>query len=205
MTERLEIVNAALAATGVAPVSTYDSQHPDVAPVDVVITKVSKQVQLRGWWFNKDYKLSLSPDSNGRVTLPSTTLAVDPSDSTSPYVRRGKYLYDPVAHTFNIGKDVEVDIVFLLDIDELPESAGSYILEKVVHEFYVNDDGDLGKAAKIEQRAYSAWIALKAEELNNSDVNSNYRPASLRMRAGINPSTGLGVSSADPTYVGGGN
>ena len=204
MTTRLEIVNAALAATGVAPVSTADSSHPDVAPVDVVINRVSTQIQKRGWWFNKDYNLTLTPDSNGKILIPSTTLSIDPTDSNSPLVQRGSFLYDTTAHTFNIGESVSVNLITELAIDELPESAGQYILETVVHQFYVNDDGDLNKAREMEKRKNEAWIELKREELKNADHNSNNRPAVQQMRSGINPRGGR-VYTNDPTYPGGGN
>jgi len=202
MTDRLDIINAALGASGVSPVTTYDSTHPDVLIVDPVINKVSKQVQKKGWWFNTDYKLGLLPDVNGKVLIPATTLKIDPSDTTLPYTKRGNYLYDPVLHTFALSKTVEVNIVWLLDIADLPESAALYILERVVHEFYVNDDGDMQKAKVMEDRKKMAWIELKNDELANRDINSRNRPQSLELRAGIS-NFGLKSNTFDPTYPGG--
>lgn len=203
MTTRLDIVNAALGSTGVSPVSTYDSTHPDVQNIDPVINKVSKQVQKKGWWFNTDYELTLTAEvGTGKVIIPDNTLQIDPSDPSSKYVRRGKFLYDPVAHTFNIGESVDVDIIVELPINELPEDAALYILERVKHEYFMNDDGDLNKADRIEAAMNLAHVELKSAELKNSNLNINNRPAVLEMKSGIVQS-GRSYGSFNPNYPGG--
>lgn len=201
MTTQLEVLNHVIGVIGETPVSNVNSTHPTAQSALLTITRVSKQFQLRGWWFNKEECLVLSPNSSGEVIVPSTTLKIDPVDTRSKLVKRGTRLYDPRNHTYNIGVAVTVDLVLLLPTDELPESAAAYLMHKAAYDFYVADDGDEMKAKLLLLEEQKSYAALKAEQLQMSDVNAKNRPVTALLRAGIHQHGG----SYNPTYPGGGN
>jgi hypothetical protein len=103
--------------------------------------------------------------------LPSNTLSVDPVDVSSPYVQRGTKLYDRTNNTFNLAVTVKVNIVLRLDIVELPVLAGTYLQDKAVKDFYVDEDGDEGKTNRLENRESESFAYLQREHLANSNVN----------------------------------
>lgn len=200
MTDKLEVLNHMLSVVGETPVSSPSSNHPTAISARTVLDRVNKQFQIRGWWFNTDYSLTLSPDSGtGEIILPDKTLRVDPIDLTSGLVRRGKKLYDPVNHTYAIGISVIVDLTTQLDVDELPESAALYLMHKAAYDFYVGDDGDAQKSKDLGIEVGRAWADLRKEEIEALDTNSNTRPIVAYMRGGMRQAG----SSSNPSRPGG--
>jgi hypothetical protein len=170
MTTRLEILNAMLAVNGESPVSTADSNDPAAIQAGNKLKVIDKKIQSRGWYFNKE-DILLSPDLAGKVVLPQNTLAADPVDPGSPYIKRGTGLYDRKNNTTNIGRDVLCTVVLQLKIDELPEVAAAYIMDKAVKEYYTDDDGDAQKANDLKEREGESYAYLHREQLANEDVN----------------------------------
>lgn len=201
MTTQLEVLNHVIGVVGETAVSSVSSNHPTAQSALKTIQRVSKQFQLRGWWFNREYNLELSPDSNQEVIVPLTTLKVDPVDTSSPYVWRGRKLYDPSAHTYKINAVVKVNITLQLATEDMPEAAAMYLMHKAAYDFYVADDGDEAKAKMLLMEVNTAWAALNAQQLQMSNVNAKLRPVTAYLRAGIRQTGG----SYNPTYPGGGN
>lgn len=185
MTTKLEILNHMLNVVSEAPVSSADSSHPTAISALVVLNRVNKEVQSRGWWFNTEYGLNLLPDSNGHIVVPSDTLSIDPVDTSSRLVKRSGKLYDPINHTLVIDQAVPVNVVLQLPIEDLPESAALFIQHRAAYDFYVNDDGDETKSNRLEKTKDDAWAALQQEQLQSADVNSNNRPTSALLKSGI--------------------
>lgn len=171
MTTRLDILNDMLAVNGESPVSSTSSTNPAAIQANNKLDRVSKRIQARGWWFNKEvFKLSPSL-STGRIVLPSNTLSIDPVNTGTQYVQRGNNLYDLENNTFEIDEAVEVAIVLQLDISDLPQTASDYIAAKAIKEHYTADDGDPQKIAELKNDEAEGYAYMLREHLSNSDVN----------------------------------
>lgn len=203
MTASLDVLNHVIGVVGESPVSSPDSTHPTAQSATITITRVNKRMQLRGWWFNRDINLYLSPNLAGEIVLPSTTLKVDPVDTRSRLVKRGGRLYDPVNHTFAINTMIPVNITTQLDIDDLPDSAVQYLSDKAAYDFYVADDGDELKAKLLAIEVMTSWAALSSEQLQVSNVNAKNRPTVACIREGIGQ-YGAGRTNGNPNIIGGG-
>lgn len=184
MTTTLDVLNHMLNVIGESPVSNPTSDHPSVLSAMVQLNRVRREMQTRGWWFNTEYALKLTPNELGQIIIPSDTLFIDPVDPFSHLVRRGGKLYDPVNHTFVINQPIYVNAVLLLEVEDLPESAAMYLMHKAAYDFYVNDDGDETKSNRLEKQVDRAWAVLQQEELRVSNLNAKNRPqvAELRYR-----------------------
>jgi hypothetical protein len=127
---KLEAVNAMLESVWETPVSSLEvSGVGSVAMAKRVLDKTSIIVQTRGWDFNTDTELVLTPDSSGFINLGANTLHVDADgvDRLRRVVQRGTRLYDQEDRTYVFTKSVTVKIVSYLDWDELPQAMRSYI------------------------------------------------------------------------------
>lgn len=182
MTTTVDVLNHMLNVIGENPVTTESSNHPSVLSAMVELKRVNKEFQIRGWWFNNEYDLKLSPNESGHIIIPADTMYIDPIDSYSKLARRGNRLYDPVNHTFIINQPVRVNLQVQLPVEDLPEVAAMYLMHQAAYDFYVNDDGDETKANRLEKKVDRAWANLQAEELKVSNVNSRNRPAVLRLQ-----------------------
>ncbi len=199
MTTKLEVLNHMLGVIGETPVSDPESSHPSVLSAAVQLNRVNKEMQVRGWWFNTEYDLKLQPNESGHIVIPAGTLYIDPLTPYSKLTKRGGKLYDPVNHTFNIGKEISVDVMLLLPIEDLPETAAMYVQHKAAYDFYVNDDGDETKSNRLKMEVDTSWAALHSEELRQSGVNAHDRPTSRLLRYRMTHQAG----QYNPQYHGG--
>lgn len=185
MFTKLDVVNSCLGSVGENPVTNAESNHPSVIAVRAVFDRVTKSLQSRGWWYNNEEALTLSQDIDGYIIVPSNTLKADPTDPTEKYIQRGTKMYDPENHTFIIGRDLIIDLMVQLDIEDCPHSMADWILKQCTYEFYRNDDGDRDKAQSLMADAHIAEIQVKKEHLAASDINSNSRPISQLLMSRI--------------------
>lgn len=139
LTTELDAVNLCLAQIGEAPVNTLEnSTSVDVANAIRRLSKVNREVQAAGWDFNTDEEYSLARNNDDEVDVPSNALRIDTSRSWRPWLkitqRNGK-LYNKTDHTFTFDEDPDVDIIWLLDFETLPEAARNYIAIRAAREF----------------------------------------------------------------------
>lgn len=127
---KLDAVNAMLEAVWVKPISTLEvSGVASVAMAKRILDKTSAAIQSRGWHFNTDRNLKLTPDVDGLMQLPTNTLFVDTDTNYADVdvAQRGNLLYDRDNHTFIFTKSLEVKLISLLEFEELPQVARQYI------------------------------------------------------------------------------
>jgi hypothetical protein len=127
---KLDAVNAMLESIWEQPVSTLEvSGVGSVAMAKRVLDKTSEIVQGRGWCFNTEEDLTLTPDVNGNVTLGPTVISCDTfgKDVAIDVVIRGQRLYNRKDHTFAFTAALNVRQVILLDFEDLPQVARAYV------------------------------------------------------------------------------
>lgn len=185
-TTALEAVNRMLRIIQEAPVNTLETTNVDALDAHATLLEVSRELQSPGWNFNREYGYLLPSDLNGEVFLPQNTLSVDSDgqDTSRGLVQRGRRLYDPINHTFNIGKDVKVDITFLLPFDELPETARRLITIRAARAFQASAVGSQTLAAFTQEQEQSAQAAFHRAMLDTGDFNilDNSLVAAMRHR-----------------------
>lgn len=191
-TTKIEAVNSMLSTIGEAPVSSLSSGLVDAETAETTLNEVSRSVQAMGWNFNTEPDYTIVADSDGNVVLPSNILRADLADSKTKYrsskneyIQRGNKMYDKRQHTYNIGKDLKLDVVVLLDFELLPEVARRYITTmaaRVFQERVVGSDTLSGMNRTDEQQAL---LALREMEGDNGDYNifDDYGTASVLDRS----------------------
>lgn len=131
MSDRIDAVNVLLQAIGEAPVSSVDtSEAVDVASASNCLDEFDRAVQAKGWPWNREYAMILTPDSNGNIPLPANCLSMTrayPASGTDRIVERGRKLYDQTNHTYAFTSAVTVDMILRLDWEEMPEVVRRYI------------------------------------------------------------------------------
>jgi len=174
-TSKLDAVNSILIGIGEAPVNTLGSGLQEAEIAELILNNINREVQSSGWTFNTDLRLTLSPNSDGHINLPSNCIKVDAisvlRDYTTDIVERNRRLYDRVTNSFIFTTDVVVDMVTLLPFEGLPEVARRYITLRAGRKFQENIIGSptLSKLQADEEGA--AFIALKEAESEVGDYN----------------------------------
>lgn len=163
--KKLDVVNAMLLGVGQSPVSSIDSTHPFVTTALAVFEGVNRDVQAHGWWFNKDYNVTLTPDGTGAIVLPDNVLSVDPVNPYNPLLQRGGKLYDPYNQGDTFGEPIVVNLISLVSFEDLPEPAAKYIQRRCVYEFFLNFDGEANKLQSLAALMESSRATLNAEQM----------------------------------------
>lgn len=206
MYTELELVNHILKTLGVATTPTLATQHPAVLDAKAALLSASKEFQGMGWWFNREHNLKLLPNADGRVQVPTECLVFQVTrcalDIKMPFnkqrfVKRGKFIYDNVLHTNQLYVAVWVDICNLLNVEDLPSSAGSYLKHYAAESSFLGDDGDLGVYRQLQIETARAWTVLKQDELKAMSANALESPGALQLLRSP------GYTTANPMIPGG--
>jgi hypothetical protein len=178
-TTELGAVNMMLASIGERPVNNLsDSQRFDVARAVSTLNEINVIVQTRGWWYNEEKEVVLTPNDEEEYIIDPNSIKVDPSDtSIRNFVKRGSRLYNKDTHTFTGNTDtLKVDLICLLPFEDLPETARMYIARRAGVVFQTRSVGSPTLFEFTERDAQEAWGSLLQEELDNVDTNLTYAP-----------------------------
>lgn len=180
-----DAINIMLQTISEAPINSLSGPLPtEVSMAQNFLHDTSKEVQQKGWVFNREFDYSLSPDGSSIINVPPNILQAYVPNSVCEYVQRGLKLYDRTNHTYTITAAVKANVVIYLDFNELPEVARRYILIKAARRFqaYTIGSTEIDTFTKVDE--YEAMVELKRYELrvgqynaqrNNPYIRRNYR------------------------------
>ena len=179
VTSKLEAINVMLTAIGESPVNTITSSTTtDVSIAVQILDNVSREIQSVGWHFNTDVNYKLAKNTSNEIVLPSNCLRVDNThqDADLDLVERNRKLWDRENHTYTITKDVRVNITWLLEFTEIPETARRYITIRAARIFQdrMLASETLHKFHQVDE--IQALAALKEHEGDTRDhsIFDNY-------------------------------
>lgn len=176
MTE-LDAVNAMLISIGEQPVNTLEvTDNAEVLIARNVLHQVSRQTQAVGLLCNSEKNYPLVVDVDGYIRLPANTLKVDATDSSIDVVMRGRRLYDRKNHTYKFKDTVNVDIVFFLPFEDLPQVVRDYITIRAIRVFQSRVVGSETLYAFTAKDEMDAYMAMVQEEVDHGDYNMLNNP-----------------------------
>jgi hypothetical protein len=188
----LEAVNQMLSAVGEAPVTTIDTDNPELGIALATLNQVNKEVQAERWHFNREYNYSLTPNVDGEFVLPDNVLFIQVNKDRFPVlfdltVRAGK-LYDRRSHSFKFTTEqILVDVVWAFPFDDIPLPFKLYITQRAARVFVSRSQGsqEMVRLANIdEERLRANCVAYDADEQkltmavdrNRNQYNNTFSP-----------------------------
>ena len=181
---KLGAVNIVLTNIGMAPVATIDANNPMVATAQTILDEVSVTVQSEGWTFNTERRYPFARDNAGLIPIPSNVLALD-VDGTSGFdlIQRGGFLYDKAGHTDVFTDNIELDVIWCFEFDDLPEAVKQYITIRSANLFAGRAVGSAEAVKYSEREEAAARAAVIEYETAQGDYNM------LQSESGRNPYT----------------
>ncbi len=193
-TTKLDSVNIILSNIGQAPVTALDTGNPLVETAELVLDEINRTVQAEGWVYNSEYCYPLLPDVNGEILIPDNILSMDlgPYADKNVIQRQGK-LYDRTNHTYKFDGQVELDVVWLEDFEDIPESFKSYITIRAANVFAGRSVGSseavrFGAQEEVQARAGALEYDTQQgdysmfSDSNNLQTYRAYRPVQALYR-----------------------
>ena len=187
-TTKLDAVNTMLSAIGEAPVSSLSSGLIEAEIAETILNTVDREVQSMGWHFNTELNKSFAQDTSGQVILPADILKADATlvANGPDLVQRGLKMYDRKNHTFNIGKNVGLDVVVQLEFADVPEVAKRYMVLRATRIFQDRVVGSATLHGFHEKDENRALMELREFDKSADDDNifDNYDTFSIIDRQG---------------------
>lgn len=180
-TTKNEAVNWALKAVGYSEVSTLEgSIGRDASAALKSIENETRALCRRGMWFSRR-DLTLSPDDDDYLVLPSSTLTIrPPSDECllpysrqdwkdeRPVMRAGK-VYSVFRQSYAFTRDFVVMIYEALGFDDMPDEARVYAMVYSALELNRSTLRSSDVEKSLKELLAPAWDALVQAELDNSN------------------------------------
>lgn len=167
----LDAINKIIAISGDSPVQTLEDDYIQAKLARQILTRASRDLQSRGWWFNEEQNVPLVPDINGYITLAPNIISFSAIDDDGAYVQRGTRIYNRTKRSYVFSASIEADLIVGLDWNELPQSARAHIVD-IACEIYNNDffgAEDIKKTLK--ESFYASWLVLKDADTDSRDIN----------------------------------
>lgn len=188
MTE-LEAVNIILQTIGEAEVTSIEDITIEDAQMALsTLRQVSREFQSAGWHFNTDYDYPLTVNVDNKIQYPVSAAHVDPMpDESKDLVKRGDFLYDRKNRTFTFDANTTVDctVVWLLDFEDMPQTAREYVTYRAARRFAKNvmgDEATVQYSLQDEQQARAAFIADEARRADHNMVTDSWSTSRMFYR-----------------------
>lgn len=171
-TTELSAVNTMLEVIGETPIDSLTDLLPvDAATARNILEETSRDVQSKGWNFNREFGYPLVPDSRtGEITIPETFVHIELEGRDA--VIRGARLYDRKNHSYKFDpkQRCKADIIIILPFEELPEQARHYITIRAARIFQSRAIGSDTLHGFAQEEEYRALAELKRYDARMNDA-----------------------------------
>lgn len=176
-----DAVNTLVACVSEGPYSQISpSPSPEVDKALVALNEANRDVQSRGWDWNREYgfPLTLAPDQTCPVpancyrvaaayyTATNNTLGLSANGYPTKFTKRGSLLYDQINHTFAFTQGIApcVDMILILSWDLIPESARR-LITYIAAQKYISREQMSGVTMQVNAKdMMNAWTVIEQEE-----------------------------------------
>lgn len=167
-----EGVNTLLGAIGEIPITDNTSAIEADATSDVGIARdtllsMSRTVQEQGYWFNKEIAYPLVPNTDSYIPISESILGL----YHPTLIVKDHKLYNTETRSYLFDTAQEVDIVFNIGFDDLPNVAVDAIVRAAASEFYNNILGDTQELRILQTNEEKAQVSLQKAQAKHRKTN----------------------------------
>ena len=170
---KLSAVNIVLSNIGQAPVTVIDdNDNPMVTMASNIIDEVTNSLQAEGWTFNTERGYPFTPDNTGCIAVPDNVLQIDAGFfATNDIVQRQGKLYNKRTHTYKFEGKQELDVVWLVEFDDMPDAFKNYVAMRAANLFAGRSVGSAEAVKFGEREEAQARAAMIEYETSQGDYN----------------------------------
>jgi len=173
---KLDAVNVVLRARGISPTGALgEGARPTAREAEDTLGTALLGVLTGDWHFNKQQRLTLTPDANKEIGLPVNLLSFVPTyvSMDRSLTQNGTRLFDMDKGSFKFDGPVHLEATFGMGFEELPQPIRWYVALYAAFQ-YANQQtpGDASMRPSAEQLAAAHSIA--------QSFDAKLRPRNLR-------------------------
>lgn len=185
--DRLEAINICLRSLGEPSISSLDGAGIDAQVAADTVDEISRQLQLKGWSWNKEFH-DLTPDIDNQINLPSNTARVITIYSSVDAVARGLRLFNRDTNSYTFDAPISVALIVLLPFDDLPLAARDCIAAIAADTLQERVLGSDSLDRYLERKQLNSWAELIRDETLVAKPNilkDNWSTYSIIQRSGF--------------------
>lgn len=172
----LGAVNSIMLALGLAPINEFVDGVYDQAIAREELEYAVRHVCSYGFSFNNDEGLTLYPESDNFVLMPTGAIQVDPTDPRQKieprcHPTRGWVMWDKANLTYEISEPIKVNVAWGFTFDQLPQIAQAYAIARAGQTFQSRGFGDPTSDRFNDRDVAIAWTALLNHDAAQADRN----------------------------------
>ena len=174
ITDLTDAVNTLLGCAGELPIIDIEDDSSILAVQALnTLKETHVRVLARGWSFNTEYDVELTPDTDGHITLPEDVIEADTKDYHNDLdpVIRGRRVFSRKNNSYIFSSPITVKLIRLLDFDDIPQYARSYITIRAARVFVARHVGDNKTYEYSAQDEADALVVMKRAEIKMKDNN----------------------------------
>lgn len=183
VTSELTAVNEILSVLGRRPVSSLlpADLTPDATFALARLRRISHEVQVRGWHWNREDDVPFVPDINDEVVLPDDVASIDngsdprsgaPRHLDKDLVLREGKVYDKFKNTTEFTEpEIRLNLIRLLDFEDTPEPFRTYVTIRAGRVTQDRLIGDPNLRVFNASDELAALTLLQDEEYRSLDPN----------------------------------
>jgi hypothetical protein len=189
----LEAVNNVLRGAGMPPVSSLEASPlpPEALRVKAFLDEHLEETLTNDWTFNTQFDVTISPDSNGHITLEDNTVYAEFAEkdiAKDQLVLRGDRLFSRVRGSYQWDHDITLrKIVVSLGWDEIPRQVQQFIVKLAENDFVATVMGEPDKQRHTEGSLVRAWQSLQRYRVKISPKPLMRVPEVLNRRPSYRP------------------
>ena len=170
----LGAVNEIIGSIGEPPVNSLEGEpNADVVNARRLLYNANREVQSKGWTFNIEEGVELLPDVfSNMIMYDSDILNMRDSQTATPYVNIGGYVYDRINRVDRFDGPITVNIIRMRTLDEMPECFKRWIILKASAKFAQASFGDPDTVQLILADVEQARIDCNEYELDYGNYNA---------------------------------
>lgn len=143
----------------------------DYANCSAILDAATLKVLAKGWDFNTDENIVLTPDVDGKIALGNNVLRIDPQDRKRDITHRGGFLFDKGAQTFVFDSPVTLHRIIALPFEECPYHVQTEIVGRAAQKYQRSYVGSAQLDQFAEQEKDESTADARDAEVDEDDFN----------------------------------
>ena len=170
----LDAVNTCLRYLGEMPVpSTVDIDSLDELHEAKIVRnnllQVSREIQAKGWWFNREPWTFIPDSTTQKIAIPTTVLSV--RGVTTSVINRGATLYSLANTSFVFTEPVDCVVVWDVDFEDLPETFAELITYTTAKDVQSFLRGDTATDVRLQEKVNQSFVKVQREDIAFNQYN----------------------------------
>ncbi|QYW05870.1 tail fibers protein [Vibrio phage vB_VpP_NS8] len=181
----LDAINISLTAIGEYRITSDTVRNPTIGIVKDTLETKRKLLLSDGWWFN-EREMTLYPDVEGHIYLPSATIDIYDAASDVMYGEdENGLLLDYATNNIVFDESKLLRIVFDTPFEHMPEMAQHIVAYEAAMQVYANDLGVDNQYQNLDRQAQEAFRVLHKQNLRNRRYSTSKTGRYRRIRSAL--------------------